>query len=129
MRETVSSLVRYGGFGLGRFTVIWLISPPFQCSTRRAVWLAASAVMTTSSSRVCRSSLRSRSGVDGAVAALGPGRGVAGLLGLAAPLIERGVVPGFDLVCGVERGLQRQRGKNLQDMPGDGRVDPQAALD
>src|SRR5450756_3111930 len=66
MRETVSSLVRYGGFGLGRFTVIWLISPPFQCSTRRAVWLAASAVMTTSSSRVCRSSLRSRSVVDGA---------------------------------------------------------------
>ena len=30
--------------------------------------------------------------VDSAVAALGPGGGVAGLLGLAAPLIQRGIV-------------------------------------
>src|ERR1019366_9071516 len=51
--------------------------------------------------------------VDGPVAAFGSGRGVAGLLGLAAPLIERGVVPGLDLVRGVECGLQCERGEDL----------------
>src|SRR5260370_855810 len=44
--------------------------------------------------------------VDCAVAAFSPGRGVAGLLGLAAPLLQRGVVPG--LVRGIERGLERE---------------------
>ena len=34
--------------------------------------------------------------VDGAVAALGPGGGVAGLLGLAAPLLQRGIVAGLE---------------------------------
>ncbi len=36
-------------------------------------------------------------------------------------------MPGLDLVRGVERGLERERGEGLQHMPGDGRVDPQAA--
>src|SRR5437764_7728749 len=65
--------------------------------------------------------------VDRAVASFGPGGGVAGLLGLAAPLLQRGVVPGLELVRGVEGGLQRERGEGLQDVLRDGRVDAQAA--
>ncbi len=65
--------------------------------------------------------------VDGAVAALGPGGGVAGLLGLPAPLVQRGIVAGLDLVGGIQRGLQRQRGEDVQDVLRDGRVGAQAA--
>ena len=53
--------------------------------------------------------------VDGAVAALGPGGLVAGLLDLAAVLVQRGVVAVLDLLGGLQAGLQRGR---LRGRPG-----------
>jgi hypothetical protein len=46
-------------------------------------------------------------GVDGAVAALGLDGLVAGLLDLAAVLVQRGVVAVLELLGGVQAGLQR----------------------
>src|ERR1019366_625586 len=61
--------------------------------------------------------------VDGPVAALGPGRVVAGLLHLAVPLGEGGVVAVFELPGGGQAGLQRGGGERGQECFGDGGVD------
>ena len=64
----------------------------------------------------------------GGFAAVQLGSGVPGSLqrgfpfGLAAPLTQRGIVASLDLIRGIDRGLQRQRGEDFQDVPGDGRV-------
>ena len=61
--------------------------------------------------------------VDGAVAALGAAGLVAGLLDLAAPLRQRGVVAVLELLGGGQAGLQRRRLQRGQKRPGDRGVD------
>ncbi len=77
-------------------------------------------------------------GVDGAVAAFGPAGLVAGLLDLAAPLRQRGVVAVLELLGGGQAGLQRgglQRGqerlgdRGVDRRPADAQVAGAAALD
>ena len=65
--------------------------------------------------------------VDGAVAALGAAGLVAGLLDLAAPLRQRGVVAVLELLGGGQAGLQRRRLQRGQERLGDRGVDPGAA--
>ena len=64
--------------------------------------------------------------VDGAVAALGAAGLVAGLLDLAAPLRQRGVVAVLELLGGGQAGLQRRRLQRGQERLGDRGVDPGA---
>ena len=66
-------------------------------------------------------------GVDGPVPAFGPGGLVAGLLHLAAVLVQRGVVAGLQLPGGGQAGLQRGGGERGQERPGDRGVDRGAA--
>ena len=62
-------------------------------------------------------------GVDGPVAALGPGGVVAGLLDLAAVLGQGGVVAVFELPGGLQACIQRGGGQRGQERAGDGGVD------
>ena len=66
-------------------------------------------------------------GVDGPVAALGLAGLVAGLLDLAAPLRERGVVAVLELLGGGQAGLQRGGLQRGQERAGDRGVDRDAA--
>jgi hypothetical protein len=65
--------------------------------------------------------------VDGPVAALGGAGVVAGLLDLAAPLCERGVVTVLELLRGGQAGLQRGGRQRGQEGGGHGGVDRDAA--
>ena len=65
--------------------------------------------------------------VDGAVAALGPAGLVAGLLDLAPPLRERGVVAVLELLGGGQAGLQRGGLQRGQERLGDRGVDRDTA--
>src|SRR5262249_15439362 len=66
-------------------------------------------------------------GVDGLVAALGLGGRVAGLLDLAAPLLQGSVVPLLELPGGLQAGAQRHWLQRGQERAGDGGVDGHAA--
>ena len=66
-------------------------------------------------------------GIDGPVPAFGSGGLVAGLLHLAAVLVQRGVVAGLQLPGGGQAGLQRGGSERGQERPGDRGVDRGAA--
>ena len=66
-------------------------------------------------------------GVDGPVPAFGFGCLVAGLLDLAAVLVQRDVVAGLQLPGGGQAGLQHGGGERGQERPGDRGVDRGAA--
>jgi hypothetical protein len=61
--------------------------------------------------------------VDGQVAALGPGRVVAGLLDLALVLGQGGIVAVFELAGGLQAPIQGGGGQRGQERFGDGGVD------